>query len=98
MDNDMIETDDLTGTPKEGKKERRHLEKKLDAIGWGLFFIWVGIAFIAKQSIGVGLLGVGILTLAVQQSINTGKYTLHIHTDRRSIRCIVFTKYAHTDS
>jgi hypothetical protein len=43
--------------------KRHHLAKKLDAVGWGLFFIWVGIAFLADLGMGVGLLGVGVITL-----------------------------------
>ncbi len=46
--------------------ERRDLAQKLDAVGWGLFFIWIGIAFLADFGIGVGLLGVGIITLGEQ--------------------------------
>jgi len=39
---------------------------RLDAAAWGLFFVWVGIALIADIGWGVGLLGVGIITLAAQ--------------------------------
>lgn len=46
--------------------ERRDPAKKLDAAGWGLFFIWVGIAFLVNLDVGVGLLGVGIITLGGQ--------------------------------
>ena len=46
--------------------DKSHLARKLDAVGWGLFFIWVGIAFMAHLGLGVGLLGVGIITLAGQ--------------------------------
>ncbi|MGB2981475.1 MAG: hypothetical protein WBC77_09525 [Candidatus Zixiibacteriota bacterium] len=46
--------------------QRRHLARKLDAVGWGLFFIWVGIAFLADLGMGVGLLGVGLITLGGQ--------------------------------
>jgi hypothetical protein len=46
--------------------ERRDLANKLDAVGWGLFFIWVGVAFLADVAIGVGLLGVGVITLGMQ--------------------------------
>lgn len=46
--------------------EKRDLAKKLDAAGWRLFFIWVGIAFLANFDIGVGLLGVGVITLGGQ--------------------------------
>lgn len=46
--------------------QRRHMARKLDAVGWGLFFIWVGIAFLADLGWGVGLLGVGVLALGEQ--------------------------------
>jgi hypothetical protein len=42
------------------------LHKKLDATGWGLFFVWIGIAFVADIGWGAGLLGVGIITLGGQ--------------------------------
>jgi hypothetical protein len=38
----------------------------LDRVGWGLFFIWVGIAVLADVGWGIGLLGVGILALGEQ--------------------------------
>jgi hypothetical protein len=40
--------------------------KKLDAIAWGLFFIWIGIALLANLGWGIGLLGVGLLILGGQ--------------------------------
>ena len=46
--------------------EKHHTAKKLDTIGWALFFIWVGIAFLVDFGDGIGLLGVGIITLGVQ--------------------------------
>jgi hypothetical protein len=42
------------------------VEKRLDAIGWGLFFIWIGVALLAQLGWGVGLLGVGVLALGGQ--------------------------------
>lgn len=45
---------------------RRTLAKTLDAAGWGLFFIWIGVALLANIGWGVGLLGVGIITLGAQ--------------------------------
>jgi hypothetical protein len=51
----------IIGTP-----ERRVTAHKLDAIGWGLFFIWVGIAVLAKLSWGIGLVGVGVLVFGGQ--------------------------------
>jgi len=46
--------------------ESYHRAKKLDALGWGLFLIWIGVAFLADFGVGIGLLGVGIITLGVQ--------------------------------
>jgi hypothetical protein len=40
------------------------LTKKLNAAGWGAFFIWMGIAFLTNISWGLGLLGVGVIVLA----------------------------------
>lgn len=45
---------------------RPTLIRKLDAAAWGLFFIWIGVAWLANVGWGVGLLGVGIITLAGQ--------------------------------
>jgi hypothetical protein len=51
----------------EQEHHRKHsTAEKLSAAGWGLFFIWIGISFLAKFDVGVGLLGVGIITLAGQ--------------------------------
>lgn len=41
-------------------------ESKLEAIGWGLFFLWVGLAFIFGFGSEIGLLGIGIITLVMQ--------------------------------
>ena len=46
--------------------EKRNLSAKMDAVGWGLFFIWIGIAFLLNVGIGIGLLGIGLITLGVQ--------------------------------
>ncbi|MHC4534644.1 MAG: hypothetical protein ACYS6K_11885 [Planctomycetota bacterium] len=39
---------------------------KLSAAGWGLFFIWIGIALLLELSAGIILLGIGAITLLVQ--------------------------------
>jgi hypothetical protein len=44
----------------------RALHRRLEAVGWGLFFIWIGIALFTHVGWGVGLLGVGIITLGAQ--------------------------------
>lgn len=45
---------------------RHDRASKFDAAGWALFFIWVGIAWLAEVSIAVGLLGVAAITLGMQ--------------------------------
>ena len=47
-------------------EDKRAAIKKLDAVGWGIFFIWIGIAFLADVGLGVGLLGLGIIIVGVQ--------------------------------
>jgi hypothetical protein len=42
------------------------LTRMLDTVGWGVFFIWVGIAFLANAGWGVGLLGTGLILLGAQ--------------------------------
>jgi len=46
--------------------KKGEIERKIEIIAWGLFFIWIGIAFLAGLSNGIGLLGVGIITLGGQ--------------------------------
>ncbi len=43
-----------------------HRSSKFDAIGWALFFIWVGTAWLAEVGVGIGLLGVAVITLGMQ--------------------------------
>jgi hypothetical protein len=47
-------------------ERQRVLAKKLDAAGWGLFFIWIGIAAAGPLGWGAGLLGVGVIILGGQ--------------------------------
>jgi hypothetical protein len=42
------------------------LAKRLEAASWGAFLVWVGVALLIDASIGVGLLGVGVVVLAAQ--------------------------------
>ena len=41
---------------------------RFDSAGWALFFIWVGVAWLAEVSLAVGLLGVAAITLGMQAS------------------------------
>jgi hypothetical protein len=54
------------GNPDQTTVNRRALNRKLVATGWGLFFIWMGIALFGHIDWGAGLLGVGIITLGAQ--------------------------------
>lgn len=45
---------------------RRDTAVKLDSLGWALFFVWVGLALLLDVGWGIGLLGVGLITLGVQ--------------------------------
>ena len=49
-----------------GTETKHQIERRIEAIAWGLFFIWVGIAFLSNVGDGVGLLGVGIRTVWAQ--------------------------------
>jgi len=49
-----------------GTETKLQIESRIEASAWGLFFIWVGIAFLSNVGDGVGLLGVGIITLGAQ--------------------------------
>ena len=50
--------------PSRTAEERHELSVKLDSVGWALFFIWVGIAFLADVGWGWGLFGVAVIILA----------------------------------
>jgi hypothetical protein len=61
------------------KTETMHqIERRIEAVAWGLFFIWVGIAFLSNLGDGVGLLGIGIITLGAQ--IARSYYNLVLET------------------
>jgi hypothetical protein len=54
----MVETQPEVGTGQ--------LEGKLSGAGWGLFIIWIGIAFLAGFQTWLTLIGIGIITLGMQ--------------------------------
>ncbi|MDF1536062.1 MAG: hypothetical protein P1S46_06100 [bacterium] len=49
-----------------GKRERREREKKIAAVGWGAFFVWLGFILMIKAGSGAILIGVGVISLCVQ--------------------------------
>ena len=42
---------------------KRKMHRTLDAVGWGVIFIWVGVAVLADLGWGVGFIGVGLIIL-----------------------------------
>ena len=44
------------------------LAQRIGRIAWALFFIWVGIAFLLEIDSGIGLLGIGVITLGGQSA------------------------------
>jgi hypothetical protein len=45
---------------------RHHLARKLDAVGWGAFFVWIGVVLMADVSAGWTLMAIGLIMLGVQ--------------------------------
>jgi len=41
----------------------RKLRRRIDAIGWGVFFIWIGVALLADLGWGAGFIGIGVIIL-----------------------------------
>lgn len=55
--------------PEEQKTSEKHnLAARMEAVEWGLFFIWLGIVFLLNIDTGVGLLGVGLIILGMQMA------------------------------
>lgn len=45
------------------KTDKELLSERLDSIGWGLFLIWIGFAFLFDIGWGWGLLGIAAIIL-----------------------------------
>lgn len=54
---------EIESLPHHHRREKGALSHKLDAIGWGLFFIWMGIAFLLDVGRGWGLVGIAVIIL-----------------------------------
>jgi hypothetical protein len=55
------------------------LSQKLEAIGWGLFFVWMGIAFLLDVGWGWGMVGIATIILGEalirrSQNLNVGGF------------------------
>ena len=42
------------------------ISEKLRAIGWGAFFVWIGLVMLLKFGSGIAALGIGVITLGIQ--------------------------------
>ena len=58
--------EDLPDNEATASTNKAGMRQKLDAAGWGLFFIWVGAALLLDLSWGVGILGVAVIVLLGQ--------------------------------
>lgn len=52
--------------------------KKLDAAGWGLFFLWVGTAMLMDVGWNWSILGIGLIVMGVQFALLAGGYKVDI--------------------
>lgn len=60
MNNDASKQQDMT------TDRKKVVESKLASTGWGLVFLWIGLAMLAGLSSGIGLLGIGVIILGLQ--------------------------------
>lgn len=47
-------------------KKHTELAAKFDALGWGLFLVWIGFAYLLDVGTGIGLVGIGVIIIGVQ--------------------------------
>jgi hypothetical protein len=50
----------------EKKKAAKKLSRKLDAVWWSLFFIWIGVVMITGADTPAAFVGIGTIMLGVQ--------------------------------
>jgi hypothetical protein len=43
--------------------QRKKLDRRIDALGWGAFFVWTGIAVLADVGWGIGMIGMGLIII-----------------------------------
>ena len=60
MSENVVENHESPSATKKG------MGKRLDAAGWGLFFIWAGVSLLMDLGWGVGLIGVAAIILLGQ--------------------------------
>jgi hypothetical protein len=52
----------------EARDESHAIARKLDSIGWGAFFVWIGAVLLAEVSAGWTLTVIGLIMIGVQLS------------------------------
>ena len=57
--------------------EQQDRSSLLDILGWAMFFIWVGVAWLLEFSLGWGIVGAGILLLILQGM----RAAFHVHVN-----------------
>ena len=65
----MVTITERPQAPERAPDQTRQAEqaaRRLAAGAWGVFFVWVGYALLMELSMGVGLVGVGVVTLLAQ--------------------------------
>lgn len=66
--------EELQEVPEKEEKEepqkvpKSDLARKLDAVGWGLFLIWIGVVLLARAEASLALLGIGVIIVGVQMA------------------------------
>ena len=53
-------------TEKLEETKKSDLIHKLSGVGWALFFIWIGLSFLANFGAAISMLGIGVIILGMQ--------------------------------
>jgi hypothetical protein len=62
----MPDTTMLTHDRPRTNSDLEQHQGRVGAIGWGLLFLWLGIALLANLGMGIGLIGSGIIVFGAQ--------------------------------
>jgi hypothetical protein len=71
---------ELTELRPRAAREREAIAR-IEATGWGLFFLWVGFALVASVGWGIAIFGTGLISLSVQLARRLSE----LPTDRWSV-------------
>ena len=62
----MMAQEESVDRQEQATASKAALSRRLDTIGWGLFFIWLGFVLMIHAGSGLILLGVGLISLGMQ--------------------------------